>query len=61
MPWRARRAEAELRGGVAEAASFSAAMETELHAASPLPDNAYKLPLIRNVAVRVLAELAAGS
>ncbi len=61
VPWRARRAEAALRGAPADEPSFTAALQTELGDASPLPDNAYKLPLVRNVAVRVLADLAAGA
>ena len=61
VPWRARRAEAALRGAAADEPSFTAALQTELGDASPLPDNAYKLPLVRNVAVRVLADLAAGA
>jgi xanthine dehydrogenase YagS FAD-binding subunit len=58
-PWRARAAEKALRGAPADEASFGAAADAELAAARPLPGNAYKVPLLRNVAVRSLAELAA--
>ncbi|MFF4734573.1 FAD binding domain-containing protein [Streptomyces sp. NPDC001262] len=57
-PWRARQAEHALTGGPAEAAAFAAAADAELAAARPLPHNAYKLPLMRNLAVSVLTELA---
>jgi xanthine dehydrogenase YagS FAD-binding subunit len=57
-PWRAREAEARLRGAPATEESFRAAAEAELAAAHPLRDNAYKVPLARNVIVRTLAELA---
>jgi xanthine dehydrogenase YagS FAD-binding subunit len=58
-PWRARRTEAALRGGPADEGAFGAALDLELEAAQPLADNGYKVGLARNVAVRVLAELAA--
>jgi xanthine dehydrogenase YagS FAD-binding subunit len=57
-PWRARTAEAALLGRPAVAASFAAAAEAELAAARPLPENGYKVPLVRNVMVSVLSELA---
>ncbi|GGM03002.1 FAD binding domain-containing protein [Nakamurella endophytica] len=57
-PWRARVAEAALRGGPATAAAFGAALDRELAAATPLPDNAFKVPLIRAVAVAELSRLA---
>jgi xanthine dehydrogenase YagS FAD-binding subunit len=59
MPWRARRAEELLRGGPATAEAFRAAADAELAAAEPLPDNAYKIPLIRNLITATLTELAA--
>jgi xanthine dehydrogenase YagS FAD-binding subunit len=59
VPWRARRAEQALRGGPADESAFGSALDAELEAARPLADNGYKLPLIRNVAVRALADLAA--
>jgi xanthine dehydrogenase YagS FAD-binding subunit len=58
VPWRALRAEEVLRGGPAEESAFAAALDRELEAAAPLADNAYKVGLARNVAVRVLADLA---
>jgi xanthine dehydrogenase YagS FAD-binding subunit len=54
-PWRAERAEAALAGG----ATFAEAADAELAAAEPLRDNAYKVPLVRNLIVRTLTELAA--
>lgn len=58
MPWRARTAEQRLTGAPADEASFTAAVEAELAAAQPLRDNAYKVPLARNLAVRLLCDLA---
>jgi xanthine dehydrogenase YagS FAD-binding subunit len=58
-PWRASRAEELLRGEPATADSFRAAAEEELAAAQPLPGNAFKVPLARNVIVSVLSELTA--
>ncbi|MEU3790217.1 xanthine dehydrogenase family protein subunit M [Streptomyces fructofermentans] len=57
-PWRATRAEALLAGAPADAATFAAAADAELAAARPLPDNAYKGTLMRNLVVAVLTELA---
>jgi xanthine dehydrogenase YagS FAD-binding subunit len=57
-PWRATVAETLLRGQPADEASFRRAAEAELQSARPLRDNAYKLPLARNVIVRTLAGLA---
>ncbi|MDG9715554.1 xanthine dehydrogenase family protein subunit M [Streptomyces sp. DH24] len=57
-PWRARRAEAALTGGPADAAAFAAAADAELADARPLPHNGYKVPLMRNLVVAVLSELA---
>ncbi|EYT79460.1 MULTISPECIES: FAD binding domain-containing protein [unclassified Streptomyces] len=58
-PWRARRAEEALLGGPVTAEAFAAAVDRELAAARPLRDNAYKVPLARNLAVDVLTRLAA--
>jgi xanthine dehydrogenase YagS FAD-binding subunit len=60
-PWRATRAEAALRGAVADESSFQQAAEDELARARPLRDNAYKLPLARNLIVRTLLDLAAAA
>lgn len=57
-PWRAATAEAELRGGPATADAFGRAVEAELAAARPLRDNGFKVPMARNLAVRLLTELA---
>jgi xanthine dehydrogenase YagS FAD-binding subunit len=56
-PWRATLVEATLRGAAATAESFARAAEAELAQARPLRDNAYKLPLARNLIVRTLLEL----
>jgi xanthine dehydrogenase YagS FAD-binding subunit len=58
-PWRAYRLEEALRGGPADAESFTAAADAELSAAQPLPGNAFKVSLARNVVVRLLLDLAA--
>ncbi|WNI20751.1 xanthine dehydrogenase family protein subunit M [Streptomyces sp. ITFR-16] len=57
-PWRARAAERALTGGPADAEAFAAAAEAELAAAEALPENAYKVTLMRNLVVAVLTELA---
>jgi xanthine dehydrogenase YagS FAD-binding subunit len=56
-PWRAWRAEESLRGRPATAASFAAAADAELAQAEPLRDNAFKVPLVRNVIVSTLGDL----
>ncbi|MFM9609366.1 FAD binding domain-containing protein [Streptomyces niveiscabiei] len=57
-PWRARKAERALVGGPATSEAFEAAADAELAAAKPLPHNTYKVPLMRNLVVAVLSELA---
>ncbi|MER5220018.1 FAD binding domain-containing protein [Streptomyces flaveus] len=57
-PWRATAAERTLTGGPATADAFAAAADAELAAARPLPHNAYKVTLMRNLVVAVLTELA---
>jgi len=57
-PWRAWRAEEELRGGPATPERFAAAAEAELAQAQPLPDNAFKVPLARNLLTATLTDLA---
>ena len=59
VPWRASEAEAALRGAPAGEASFLAAADAELAAAAPLRDNAFKVPLARDVLVRTLSEVSA--
>ena len=59
VPWRAERAEAVLRGREASPEAFQAAADAELAQAEPLRDNAFKVPLARNVLIRTLSELTA--
>jgi xanthine dehydrogenase YagS FAD-binding subunit len=59
MPWRAREAEQALLGRRATENHFLAAADRELARATPLPGNAYKVALVRNLIVRTLAELVA--
>jgi xanthine dehydrogenase YagS FAD-binding subunit len=56
-PWRADLAEAELRGAPATEEDFTRAAEAELSRARPLPRNAYKVPLARNLIISTLQEL----
>ncbi|MFI5772671.1 FAD binding domain-containing protein [Streptomyces sp. NPDC051658] len=56
-PWRARTAERELIGGPASAEAFAAAADAELAAAKALPENGYKVTLLRNLVGAVLTEL----
>jgi xanthine dehydrogenase YagS FAD-binding subunit len=56
-PWRATAAEQVLRGLPATEASFAAAARAELTAATPLPDNTFKLPLAQNLITRTLLDL----
>ncbi|BCK67705.1 FAD-binding molybdopterin dehydrogenase [Streptomyces libani subsp. rufus] len=58
-PWRARAAEEVLRGAPATEDTFARAADAELGAARPLRDNGFKVTLARNLAVGVLAGLAA--
>jgi xanthine dehydrogenase YagS FAD-binding subunit len=58
-PWRALKAEDAVRGRPAVQESFRAAAEAELADAVPLRDNAYKVPLARNVITRILLDLSA--
>lgn len=57
VPWRAAKAEAVLRGAAATGETFLRAAEAELADARPLRDNAFKVPLARNVLVRTLLDL----
>jgi xanthine dehydrogenase YagS FAD-binding subunit len=56
-PWRAYAAEESLRGQRATRASFLDAADAELAAAQPLRDNAFKVPLIRNLVAATLTGL----
>jgi xanthine dehydrogenase YagS FAD-binding subunit len=60
-PWRATRAEAELRGQLATAEAFGRAADVELLDAQPLRDNGFKVPLARRTIVRTLLDLMEGS
>ncbi len=60
-PWRATIAEDMLRGGPATTDAFRAAAVAELTRARPLPDNAFKVPLARNVLVSVLGHLTSSA
>jgi xanthine dehydrogenase YagS FAD-binding subunit len=57
-PWRARTAEARLRGGPATEEAFRAAAEAELAAATPTDENAFKVPLAVRAIVAVLRDLS---
>ena len=57
-PWRATRAEQALRGEPANEANFRAAADIELEDAEPLRENAFKVPLARNIITRTLLELS---
>ena len=57
-PWRATKAEEVLRGEPAGEENFRAAAEIELEDARPLRENAFKVPLARNVITRTLIELS---
>ncbi|MDH6126950.1 FAD binding domain-containing protein [Kitasatospora sp. GP82] len=59
-PWRATTAEQALLGGPATEAAFGRALDLELTAAEPLPGNGFKVPLARNLATRLLTDLATG-
>lgn len=60
-PFRALVAEEQLRGKPATPQIFRAAAETELEAAAPGPDNAYKVIQLRNTITAVLTELSQGA
>ena len=58
IPWRATKAESVLRGSEATEEVFRHAAEAELADAQPLRENAFKVPLARNVLTRTLLDLA---
>lgn len=60
-PWRARAAEAVLRGAEPTAETFLAAADAELEAAAPLEGNSFKVPMTRGAITTVLAELTGAS
>ncbi|MEU6772169.1 xanthine dehydrogenase family protein subunit M [Streptomyces sp. NPDC046759] len=57
-PWRALAAERVLIGAPADAGTYTAAADAELAAARPLPQNGYKVTLMRNLVVAELTRLA---
>lgn len=59
-PWRARKAEAALRDGVATEAAFHAAAAAEFADARPLRDNAFKPALATRTLAAVLGALTRG-
>jgi xanthine dehydrogenase YagS FAD-binding subunit len=60
-PWRAWRAEEELRGRPATEASFLQAADAELADARPLAGNGFKVELARRTLVAVLQQLTEGA
>ncbi|MFK0256410.1 FAD binding domain-containing protein [Streptomyces sp. NPDC090445] len=60
-PWRAEAAEERLRGAAPTESAVREAVEAELDRAEPLRDNAFKVPLARNLACDVLNSLARGT
>lgn len=59
-PWRARDAEAALRGQPLDPRSFRAAADAAMTGARPLADNGFKVELGRRVVLRTLQMLAQG-
>ncbi|MGW7822024.1 FAD binding domain-containing protein [Streptomyces puniciscabiei] len=57
-PWRALAAERVLIGATADAETYAAAADAELAAARSLPQNGYKVTLMRNLVVAELTGLA---
>ena len=57
-PGARRRRRRRLRGEPANEANFRAAADIELESAEPLRDNAFKVPLARNVIARTLLDLS---
>jgi xanthine dehydrogenase YagS FAD-binding subunit len=60
-PWRPHAAEALLAGQAADAANYQRAADVALANAAPSGDNAYKIPLAKNLIVRVLHLAALGT
>jgi xanthine dehydrogenase YagS FAD-binding subunit len=56
-PWRAIAAESFLRGAAATVENFRGAADVELAHAETLHDNAFKVPMVRNTVVSLLADL----
>ena len=60
-PWRARAAEAALKGARADETAFRRAADAALADARPSGDNAYKIELAKRIVVRALMAAAAGT
>ncbi|CCD99253.1 xanthine dehydrogenase family protein subunit M [Bradyrhizobium sp. STM 3809] len=60
-PWRAREAETLLAGQAADARAFERAADAALRDAKPSGDNAYKIPLARQLIVRALQAAMQGT
>ena len=60
-PWRARAAEAQLRGKAPTPEAFAEAGATALAGAEPVGDNAFKIELARRVVARALRMAASGA
>ena len=60
-PWRARQAEQLMIGQPATPDTFTAAIQLELEVATPLPGNAFKIPLVTATVIDVLRELTASA
>jgi xanthine dehydrogenase YagS FAD-binding subunit len=59
VPWRARRAEVDLVSRSLDPETIGAAIDHELAAAAPGPQNAFKIPLVHNLVVSTLLGMAA--
>lgn len=57
-PWRATRVESALRGATVREGTFREAADAELADADSLPENAFKIPLARNLIARTLLDLS---
>jgi xanthine dehydrogenase YagS FAD-binding subunit len=60
-PWRAREAEALLKGGNADQAAYRRAAQAALAEAKPSGDNAFKIELAQRIIVRALTSAANGT
>ncbi|MGB3627515.1 MAG: xanthine dehydrogenase family protein subunit M [Henriciella sp.] len=60
-PWRAREAEAQLKGKAATGDAFDAAAETALSGATPSGDNAYKITLAKRLVKKALNAALSGT
>jgi xanthine dehydrogenase YagS FAD-binding subunit len=60
-PWRALVAEAEVRGHRPSPDLFERALRAELRRATPLPQNEFKVDLVKDVTAALLTELAHGA